>query len=154
MILGANHIAISVPDMDRAISFYCDLLGFQCLADNRWPVGTESADKLFNIPNTSGRVVHIGTKNLLIELFQFSDCEPQIQKFDRPVIDHGYTHLCLAVTDVDAEYERLSHAGMEFHCPPQDVAPGVRTVYGRDPFGNVLEFEESKGRTEPYQPPV
>lgn len=154
MILGANHIAISVPDMERALAFYCDLLGFEKLSDAGWPAGTAAADQILAVPNTSARIVHIGTKNLLIELFQFGDCEPQVQDPKRPVIDHGYTHLCLAVTDVDAEYARLCEAGMEFHSAPTEVAPGVRTVYGRDPFGNVLELEEAQGRSEPQQPPL
>lgn len=78
MIPGANHIALSVPDMDRAIAFYGELLGFEKVAD----------------------------------------------------------------------------AGMEFHSEPQETGlPGVRTVYGRDPFGNVVELEESAGRVRPDEQP-
>ena len=42
------------------------------------------------------------------------------------------------MTDVDAEYQRLTAAGMRFHCPPQDLG-GARTTYGRDPDGNVVQ---------------
>lgn len=155
MILGVNHVALSVPDMDRALAFYCDLLGFQKLADAGWPAGTESADRILAVEGTSARVCHIGVQNLLMELFQFGDCDPALQDPRRPVIDHGITHLCLAVTDLDEEYARLSAAGMEFHSPPTDVGiPGVRTVYGRDPFGNVVELEEALGREKPQQPPM
>jgi catechol 2,3-dioxygenase-like lactoylglutathione lyase family enzyme len=58
------------------------------------------------------------------------------------VCDHGITHLCLDVEDLDAEYERLLAAGMTFNSPPQDLGAGVRTVYGRDPDGNVVELHE------------
>lgn len=155
MILGVNHVALSVPDMDRALHFYCDLLGFRKLADAGWPAGTANADRILAVAGTSARVCHIGTANLLIELFQFGDCEPAPQDPARPVIDHGITHICLAVSDLDEEYERLRGAGMRFHSPPTDVGiPGVRTVYGRDPFGNVIELEEAIGRSEPQQPPM
>lgn len=155
MILGVNHVALSVPDMDRALQFYCDLLGFEKLSDAGWPAGTESADRILAVEGTSARVCHIGTENLLMELFQFGDCDPVAQNPRRPVIDHGITHICLAVTDLDDEYARLSAAGMEFNSPPTDVGiPGVRTVYGRDPFGNVLELEEAIGRVKPQQPPM
>lgn len=154
MILGVNHLALSVPDMDRALAFYCDQLGFNKLSDAGWPAGTESADRILAVKGTAARVVHVGTENLLLELFQFTSCEPAVQDPQRPVVDHGYTHMCLAVTDLDAEYARLSAAGMEFHSAPQDVAPGVRTVYGRDPFGNVVELEEVQGRVKPQQPPL
>jgi len=155
MILGVNHVGLSVPDMDRALQFYCELLGFEKLSDAGWPSGTESADRILAVEGTSARVCHLGSSNLLLELFQFGDCNPVSQDPNRPVVDHGITHLCLAVTDLDAEFARLSAAGMVFHSPPTDVGiPGVRTVYGRDPFGNVVELEEVRGRTMPHQPPT
>jgi catechol 2,3-dioxygenase-like lactoylglutathione lyase family enzyme len=80
--------------------------------------------------------------NAYLELFQYSAPEPGQGDPNRRVCDPGITHLCLDVTDVDAEYARLSAVGMVFHSPPQDVAPGVRTVYGRDPDGNVVELQE------------
>lgn len=154
MILGANHVAMSVPDMDKALAFYCDLLGFEQRTELGWPKGSDKPDEILGIA-TSARVCHIGTTNLLIELFEFADCDPKPQDPNRPVIDHGITHLCLAVTDVDSEFERLSAAGMKFHSSaPVQIAPEVKTVYGRDPFGNVLEFEEVQGREIPNQPPV
>jgi predicted enzyme related to lactoylglutathione lyase len=55
---------------------------------------------------------------------------------------HGITHVCLDVTDLDAEYARLKAAGMTFHCPPQAIGMDVRTTYGRDPDGNVIELQE------------
>ena len=43
--------------------------------------------------------------------------------------------------DIDAEYERLSAAGMRFHCAPPRLGDGrVRATYGRDPDGNTLHF--------------
>ena len=145
MILGANHVAISVPDIDRAIAFYCTQLGFEKVGETGWPAGTEAADRVLAVKGTAARIVHLRTSNLLLELFQFAAGSPTAQNPNRPVIDHGITHLCLAVTDLDAEYARLTAAGMRFHCPPTQVAPGVRTTYGRDPFGNVIELEESQG---------
>lgn len=154
MILGANHVALSVPDMDKALDFYCGLLGFKQKTELGWPKGSAEPDEILGI-KTSARVCHIGTTNLLIELFEFADCDPKPQDPHRPVIDYGITHICLAVTDVDAEFERMSSAGMKFHSDaPVQIAPGVKTVYGRDPFGNVLEFEEVAGRDVPNQPPV
>jgi glyoxylase I family protein len=153
MILGANHVAISVPDMDRALDFYCTQLGFEKVGESGWPTGTEAADRILAVTGTAARVVHLRTSNLLLEIFQFVAGNPAMQDPKRPVIDHGITHLCLAVTDLDAEYARLAAAGMHFHCPPTEIAPGLRTTYGRDPFGNVIELEESQGRVLPNEPP-
>jgi catechol 2,3-dioxygenase-like lactoylglutathione lyase family enzyme len=57
------------------------------------------------------------------------------------VCDHGITHIALDVRDIHAEYERLSAAGMRFHCPPLDMG-GIKATYGRDPDGNVVELQE------------
>jgi catechol 2,3-dioxygenase-like lactoylglutathione lyase family enzyme len=152
LILGANHVAISVPDMNQAVDFYCGVLGFEKVMDFGWPVGFDAIDQILAIKGTSARSCMVRTTNLIIELFEFGAGDPAAQNPDRPVIDHGFTHLCLAVTDLDAEYARLREAGMRFHSAPVDPAPGVRTVYGRDPFGNVIELEESHGRIAPHDP--
>ena len=61
---------------------------------------------------------------------------------NRPVCDHGITHIAFEVDDLDAEYDRLKAAGMRFHCPPQNLGVS-RVTYGRDPDGNVLELWQS-----------
>jgi len=151
MIQGLNHIALSVPDIQRAIDFYCGLLGFRQVGDFAWEADTETSDtvtQITRIPGTSGEAVHLRGPDFLLEIFQFksADPAPEHQDAKRPVVDHGYTHFCLAVSDLDGEYQRLKAAGMQFHSEPVLVMPGVRCVYGRDPFGNVIELEETDGR--------
>jgi lactoylglutathione lyase len=53
--------------------------------------------------------------------------------------DHAL--LCISVEDVDAEARRLQGLGVELAAPPTDHEPwGMRTVYVRDPEGNLVEF--------------
>lgn len=77
--------------------------------------------------------------NAFLKLFQFYSPVPEAVQVRRPVCDHGITHLCLLVTDLDADYDRLLAAGMSFHNVPD---PQNRAVYGRDPDGNVVELLE------------
>lgn len=156
MILGANHIAISVPDLGKALEFYRDLLGLKQAGAFGWEENSPDsagAEMILAVKGTAAQVVALKAENLLIEIFEFKAGGPAPQNPERPVIDHGFTHLCFAVKDLDTEYERLKAAGMKFHCPPTMVAEGVRTVYGRDPFGNVVELEEVEGREDPSQAP-
>ncbi len=149
MILGVNHITLSVPSLDEALAFYCDLLGFELVARMSWKSGSGTsvtAGKIMGIDGIAADAAHLRCSNLVLELFQFSDCEPAAQDPQRPLVDHGYTHFCLAVSDIDSEYRRLKSAGMRFLGEPTRVGPGVRSVYGRDPFGNVIELEEAAGR--------
>jgi glyoxylase I family protein len=51
------------------------------------------------------------------------------------------THFALQVDGIDAEYARLKAGGMTFVGDPVDF--GVASaIYGRDPFGNVIELYE------------
>jgi catechol 2,3-dioxygenase-like lactoylglutathione lyase family enzyme len=80
---------------------------------------------------------------MIIEFFQYSSPEPKPIDPGRRVCDHGYTHICFEVQDIDQEFERLRNAGMKFHSPPPKGDPGgLRAIYGRDPDGNVVELME------------
>jgi lactoylglutathione lyase len=49
--------------------------------------------------------------------------------------------LCISVEDVDAEARRLQGLGVELAAAPADHEPwGMRTVYVRDPEGNLVEL--------------
>ncbi len=145
MIRGIHHTSISTGDLERALRFYRDLLGFQEMHSIAWDIGSEVVDKIVGLKDSSARLVFLKAGNAFIELFQYQTPEPEPGDPKRPVCNHGITHICLDVVDVDAEYERLKAAGMVFHCPPQDVEDGtIRTTYGRDPDGNVIELQEIK----------
>lgn len=142
MIQGIHHTAISTGNMERALRFYRDLLGFTEVFSSSWEAGTEVVDKIVGLKDSSAQVVMLRAGNACVELFQYKTPEPKPSEANRPVCDHGITHLCLQVQDIDAEYARLKGAGMTFHCPPQMAGNGLRVTYGRDPDGNVVELLE------------
>jgi catechol 2,3-dioxygenase-like lactoylglutathione lyase family enzyme len=141
MIRGIHHTAISTQDMERALHFYRDLLGFEVIMEFEWPRGTEFADSITGLKDSAARAVMLRAGNAHIELFQYSSPTPKEGDPGRPVCDHGITHVALDVVDIDAEYERLKAAGMTFHCPPLDLG-AAKATYGRDPDGNVVELQE------------
>lgn len=142
MIRGVHHTAISTSNLERALGFYRDLLGFRVVFEFAWPAGTEVADRITGLQRSSARAVMLRAGNAFVELFQYESPTPKPGDPCRPVADHGLTHICLDVVDLDAEYQRLREAGMTFHCPPQEIGMDVRTTYGRDPDGNVIELQE------------
>ncbi|WP_329072073.1 VOC family protein [Amycolatopsis sp. NBC_01480] len=142
MIRGIHHLAIATLDIKRTSAFYVDLFGCEVISDWGWQVGTDVADQITALHDCSAHSVMLRKGNAYIELFEYASPEPGPGDPARRVCDPGLTHLCFDVTDLDAEYERLVAAGMTFHCPPQLVAPNVRTTYGRDPDGNVVELQE------------
>jgi len=141
MIIGFHHAAISTPDIKRSLDFYCGLLGFK----EEYDFSMEKS----GVPNVTlqtddiaGRAVVIRSGHCYLELFQFDYPKPNPIDPERRVIDHGITHICLQVTDLPKEYERLKAQGMTFHSAPQGQEIGSLYVYGRDPDGNVVELME------------
>jgi catechol 2,3-dioxygenase-like lactoylglutathione lyase family enzyme len=141
MIRGLHHGAIATNDVERLFAFYRDLFGLEVVLDYTWQDNVV-ADRVTALHGSSARSIMLRKGNAYLELFQYFSPQPAQGDAARRVCDPGITHLCFDVVDLDSEYERLSKAGMTFHCPPQVVGPGVRTTYGRDPDGNVIELQE------------
>lgn len=144
MIVGIHHVAISVPDIDQALEFYSGLLGFEVVQRGGWEKDNPLADRAIGLADTHARMVMLKAPNAYIELFQYSHPTPE-DKRARPC-DHGYTHFCLQVDGIQAEHDRLSAAGMQFVGDPVDFGE-MSAIYGRDPFGNVIELYEIRNAT-------
>lgn len=139
MIKGINHVAISTPNIERLSAFYLEQLGFEEIFRLNWEVGDEVLDNITGLKDSSARIIMLRCGNACVELFEYASPPPRNGDPARPVCDHGITHLCLEVEDIEAEYDRLTAAGMQFHCPPQ-LLGDLRATYGRDPDGNVVEL--------------
>lgn len=149
MIKGMNHVGISVASLDRSIAFYRDLLGMEVLIQA--PFSGEQYETILALERAAGKVAALKLKggDLLIELFEFEYPAPKHADSARPVCDHGITHFCIEVTDIEGEYSRLKAAGVAFHCAPVKFArSGNKATYGRDPDGNVFEMLEKRGALE------
>jgi catechol 2,3-dioxygenase-like lactoylglutathione lyase family enzyme len=153
MIRGIHHVAISTPDLDRLVAFYVDAVGFEVVMSTRWrnrPV----IDRIIDLPGSAARQVMLRAGHTYLELFQYESPPGRPGDPTRPPSDHGYTHLCLDVTDIDAEFERLAAAGMTFHGPPPTTAElgtgQLRSIYGRDPDGNIVELQEVLDPAVPF----
>lgn len=137
-----HHIAISTPDLDRALGFYRGVIGLEPISDITWSAGNVRINQVMGLPDTAARTVMLQGGNLCIELFQFELPEQPAPDAElRPVHHYGITHFCLDVKDIHRVHERLAAAGVRFHAPPQDFGE-VKATYARDPDGNVFEIQE------------
>jgi catechol 2,3-dioxygenase-like lactoylglutathione lyase family enzyme len=143
MINGAHHVALATADMDRLLHFYCELLGLPLLSDGRMEPGdSPEFEKVVGLAGTRVRVAQLGVGNLRIELFEYLEPEPAAQQLPRSC-DVGLRHIAFDVTGIDEEYERLKVKGVAFLSSPQSIGNhGLRSVYLRDPDGNIVEFQE------------
>lgn len=149
MILGFHHTAISTPDLERSRAFYCDLFGMEEVMRFSWKQGTDLADSIVGLSGSEAEFVYLRAGNACLELFQFTHPTPKRRDPGWQVNDYGITHICFEVTDIFAEYGRLSRAGMRFQGDaPIDALGMLHAVYGFDPDGNVVELVEFPDRAK------
>lgn len=137
-VRGLHHIGITVPDIAAAERFYTAAFGLKKILNESWE-GSETADQVLGLEGTAARGVNLWAGNVVIELFEFTSPEGSRQDSDHNVNDHGLSHLCFQVEDLNESLARLSALGMTFRSQPIGDDSGW-FVYGRDPWGNVIEL--------------
>ncbi len=142
MIQGIHHVAVHVRDLDRMMQFYKDAFGFEVVGEPFSWKDAEVIDRIIGVPGSAARGAMLRAGSCYFEMFQFEAPSPAS---DRPLDpnDKGYTHFCVDVTDIEEEYERLKGLGMTFDAPAPVDAGHVKSVYGRDPEGNLIEIQQT-----------
>jgi catechol 2,3-dioxygenase-like lactoylglutathione lyase family enzyme len=133
-----SHVGISVVNLERSLAFYRDLLGMEVVEEVTFK--GERYEAILALKGARGRIAILKSGNLAVELFEFMEPAPRPVGRTRPVSDHGITHVAVEVDDIQGLYERLSAAGVSFHCPPIHFPACATATYARDPDGNVVEI--------------
>ena len=138
MILGLHHVALCVPDIDVGLAFYVDVLGAELVFRSHL-VDRPDAERVIGLLGIDAHVAMVRLGAAHVELWQYRTPAPQDLR--APANALGYPHIALSVRDIEGEHARLTAAGMNFVGPPVDLGRS-RAVYGRDPFGNLIELYE------------
>ncbi|GAA1360169.1 VOC family protein [Catellatospora chokoriensis] len=121
------HLAsILVDDQAKALAFYTDVLGF--VKKNDVPMGEFSWLTVVSPEDPDG-----------VELVLEPDQHPAAKPFKEALVDDGIPFTSFAVTDVHAEYERLTKLGVVFTQPPTSMGP-VTTAVLDDTCGNLIQI--------------
>ena len=135
-----RHTGIIVTDMDRALTFYRDLLGLKVVLDAQQD--NEFASALTAYPGKRRIVMLEAPDGNKIELFQFYDHpRPAPEKVEMGTI--GCSHVCFMVEDMDAVYEEFEAKGVQFNCEPLISPDGYgKVTYCHDWDGTIIELVE------------
>ncbi|MEY2944012.1 MAG: hypothetical protein RLY97_2026 [Pseudomonadota bacterium] len=142
MIRGIHHAGINVRDMERMLRFYREAFGFEPLDDGFGWSGDATMDHIVDVAGSAAKGVMLRAGNCYLELFQYSAPPPESTRPLRPH-DRGYTHFCVDVTDMDNDIVALQAAGMDFRGRGFVDVGHVKTIYGYDPEGNVIEVQQA-----------
>lgn len=126
-----NLTSVFVDDQDKALAFYTEKLGFVQITDI--PMG-EFRWITVASPDEPG-----GTQLSL----EPSD-HPAVAPFREALAADGIPFTSFAVTDVQAEYDRLTALGVTFTQPPTTHGP-VTTAVLDDTVGNLIQIAALDG---------
>ena len=123
MIKGIAHVAYLVSDLDVALDFYVNKLGFK---------------KKFTMNNEKGKLWIV---YLQINEHQFIELFPE-NAFDNKGNNGSYQHLCLEVEHLEDFVATLTGEGVEIDEPIITGIDHNLQAWIHDPDGNAIELME------------
>lgn len=134
MLGRLNHVAIAVPDLEKARAVYRDTLGAEV---------SEAVPQ----PEHGVTTVFVDLPNTRIELLEPLGSDSPIGRFLDRHGDGGIHHVCYEVTDVVAARDRLLADGMRVlgDGEPRIGAHGkpVLFLHPKDFCGTLVELEQA-----------
>ncbi|MFN3648221.1 MAG: VOC family protein [Armatimonadota bacterium] len=120
--------SVLVDDQEKALRFYTDLLGF--VKKHDIPMGEYRWLTLVSPGHEDGT-----------ELVLEPDAHPAAGVFKKALVQDGIPYTSFGVGDVQAEYDRLRSAGVQFTQPPVNMGPVTTAVFD-DTCGNLIQIAQ------------
>jgi catechol 2,3-dioxygenase-like lactoylglutathione lyase family enzyme len=141
MITQIRHTGLVVADLEVALHFWRDLLGFTVARqmDESGP-HIDAMMGLKDVRLTTSKLT--APEGGMIELLYFHSHPDQPAWIGTPY-STGFTHVAMTVKDIDGLCKTLAAGGVTFFAPPQHSPDGkVKVTYCRGPEGVLLELVE------------
>jgi catechol 2,3-dioxygenase-like lactoylglutathione lyase family enzyme len=147
MIKQIRHVGLVVADLESALRFWRDILGFN--VDKWMDESGPYIDAMMGLENVEVTTVKMSApQGGMIELLHFKS-HPDKKVWHGKPYSTGLTHLALVVENLDECYQKLSNVGCIFPAPPQYSPDGVvKVIYCKGPDGVLLEMVEIMNRVE------
>ena len=154
--VAVEKVSITVSDLDKAISFYTQVLDFT--KEEEYILTGKIAQELFGLKTEKAkvRIAKISLGNEIVELMEFSGVDPgRAIPPDSKSNDLWFQHIAIVVNNMDSAYKKIQQAkATHVSTSPQTLpeylpaAAGISAFYFRDPDGHNLElinFPKGKG---------
>lgn len=140
-VLATNHTSFTVGDLDRAITFFTEALGFELLS--RAPRDPDAVAAITGLVGAEIVVAFLQAPGHRVELIRYSAPADRSAVWPRPC-DVGFSHIAFDVADIDAAIAAAAVHGVTLmgrvHEVDQGPNRGRRVAYLRSPDGFTLEF--------------
>lgn len=135
-----HHVSFSVPDIDRAITFWQDVFGFELT-------------KRFDVSAIRGKGAFLASSAIQIELWELAGAAPVPEDRKQPnsdLLTAGTKHLAFQVDDLPETLDKMARAGVAIVAvqasPAEPMQPFTGPVekafsaFIQDPFGSLIEL--------------
>lgn len=141
MIAAIRHTGLVVANLEEALSFWCELLGFT--VSKRMEESGPHIDAMLGLKDVRLTTAKLAAPDgNLIELLHFHT-HPDKPAWQGQPNSTGFTHIAMTVKDLDAAFATLSAAGVKFNAQPQWSPDGyAKVAYCKGPEGVLLELVE------------
>ncbi len=141
-----SHIGLSVPDLEKAVEFYKNVLGWYVLMEPTEIKKDESAigimcNDVFGENWESFKIAHLSTGDKIgVEIFEFPNNVDRDDNFE--YWKTGLFHFCIQDPDIEGLVKRIVDHGGKQRMPIREYYPNekpFKMCYVEDPFGNIFE---------------
>lgn len=141
MISSIRHVGLVVSDLDKALQFWSNTMGF--VISRQMEEAGKHLDVMMGLNDVRVTTVKLADPNgNLLELLHFTSHPDKDQWLGHPY-STGFTHIALTVCNVDEMCERLRNVGLDIPIQPQRSPDGsVKVIYVRGPEGILIELVE------------
>ncbi len=137
-----SHHGLCVSDLERAIAFYRDGLGFAEVS--RLHFEDAGTQRLLGLPGAQLDAVYLRRDGTTLELLHFPRPGTQLVAGPRPINQVGLTHLSFVVSDLDALLAKLRALGATVLEATRldSKGKGSNAIFVTDPDGTRIELVE------------
>jgi catechol 2,3-dioxygenase-like lactoylglutathione lyase family enzyme len=141
MITAIRHVGLVVADFEKALKFWCEVIGFSVL--RQLEESGPHIDAMMGLKDVRLTTAKLSAPDgNLLELLCFHS-HPDIVIWKGSPFSTGFTHIALTVQDIDETTRRLMQAGVSFPAEPQKTPDGcVKVIYATGPEGVLIELVE------------
>ncbi len=150
-----NHIAFSVPDLDQAIEWYKEVLGFTVVKEPVEFVVDDSlrgkAAKDMHGPSLKKmRTVLLSSANQVgFEIFEYIDPKAERRMDNFEYWKSGFFHICIIDFNIEQLCKKISETGGKQRSRIWEIVPdkGYKMALCEDPFGNIIQINTHEDMT-------
>lgn len=136
-----THIGLCVEDVDQAIDFYCNALGFEQVG--RMLVTGSQTERLLDLSGIELDLVYLQRDGFRIELLNFISPTVVPASPGTAMNTRGFTHLSFRCDDVEVLAAKIeAHGGTVLHDRTVAFETGNKGLIGLDPEGTWIELIE------------